>query len=127
MAKQVDLSLSEKVKLVPELELPSVTQESVAKKYVFLHRRCHVRLSKKDDFIRNFKSGGNRSRKRKREGNEDDVGNVLFLWFEQKLGQGARLSGLLLKQKACELARTQGTDCTRSDGWLRPGTMGTAG
>ena len=33
MAKQVDLSLSEKVKLVPELELPGVTQESVAKKY----------------------------------------------------------------------------------------------
>ena len=32
MAKQVDLSLSEKVKLVPELELPGVTQESVAKK-----------------------------------------------------------------------------------------------
>ena len=33
MVKQVDLSLSEKVKLVPELELPNVTQESVAKKY----------------------------------------------------------------------------------------------
>ena len=32
MAKQVDLSLSE-VTLVPELELPGVTQESVAKKY----------------------------------------------------------------------------------------------
>ena len=85
---------------------------------MFLHRRCHARLSKKDDFIRNFKSGGNRSRKRKREGNEEDVGNALFLWFEQKLGHGARLSGPLLKQKACELARTQGTDCTRSDGWL---------
>ena len=85
---------------------------------MFLHRRCHARLSKKDDFIRDFKSGGNRSQKRKREGNEEDVGNVLFLWFEQKLGQGARLSGLLSKQKACELARTQGTDCTPSDGWL---------
>ena len=24
----------------------------------------------------------------------------------------------LLKQKACELARIQGTDCTHSDGWL---------
>ena len=85
---------------------------------MFLHRRCHAPLSKKDDFIRNFKSGGNRSRKRKREGNEEDVGNAIFLWFEPKLGQGARLSGPLLKQKACELARTQGTDCTRSDGWL---------
>ena len=33
MAKRVDLSLSEKVKLVSELELPGVIQASVAKKY----------------------------------------------------------------------------------------------
>ena len=33
MAKQVDVSLSEKVKLVPELESPGVTQESVVEKY----------------------------------------------------------------------------------------------
>ena len=31
MAKRVDFSLSEKVKLVSELELPGVTQASVAK------------------------------------------------------------------------------------------------
>ena len=43
---------------------------------------------------------------------------LCFLWFEQKLRQGARLSGPLSKQNACELARTQGTDCTPSDGWL---------
>ena len=49
-----------------------------------------------------------------REGKEEDVGNALFLWFEQKLGQGARLSGPLLKQKACDFARTQGTDYTPS-------------
>ena len=32
MAKRVDFSLSEKVKLVPLLELPGVAQASVAKK-----------------------------------------------------------------------------------------------
>ena len=52
---------------------------------------------------------------KKLKSNEEDVGNALFLWFEQKLGQGARLSGPLSKQKACELTRTQGTDCTPSD------------
>ena len=63
---------------------------------MFLHRRCHARLSKKDDFILDLESEGNHSRKRKREGKEEeDVGNVLFLWFEQKLGQGARFSGPL--------------------------------
>ena len=49
---------------------------------VFLHRRCHARLSKKDDFILDLESEGNRSRKRKGQGKEEDVGNVLFLWFE---------------------------------------------
>ena len=42
------------------------------------------RLSKKD-LVRDFESGGNRSRKRKSEGKEEDVGNALFLCFEQKL------------------------------------------
>ena len=64
MAKRVDLLLTEKVKVVSELELTGVTQESIAKK-------CGVSTSqvscpsKKDDFIRDFESGDNRSRKRK--------------------------------------------------------------
>ena len=78
MAKQVDLSLSEKVKLVPELELPGVTQESVAKKYGVSTSQVSRLSKKKDDFIRDFESGGNRSRKRKQEGNEEDVGNLYF-------------------------------------------------
>ena len=115
MAKRVDLSLSEKVKLVSELELPGVTQTSVAKKYgVSTSQASHP--SKKEDLVRDFESGGNRSRKRKREGKED-VGIALFLWFEQKLGQCAHLSEPLLKQKACDLALTidssySGTDYT---------------
>ena len=60
MAKQVDLSPSQKVKLVPELVTrcdPRVRNEEI----VFLHHRCHVRLSKKDVFILDFESEGNRS------------------------------------------------------------------
>ena len=111
MPKRVDLSLSEKVKLVSELELPGVTQVSVVKKYGVSTSQVSC-PSKKEDLIRDFESGGNRSQKRKREGKEEDVivGNALFLWFEQKLGLGAHLSGTLLK--ACDLARTKGTDYT---------------
>ena len=106
MTKRVDLSLSEKVKLVSELDLPGVTQASVAKKYgVSTSRRCHACL-KRRRILFVISRGGNRSRKRKSEGKED-VGNALFLWFEQKLGLGARLSRPLLKQKACDLALTQ--------------------
>ena len=86
MAKQVDLSLSEKVKLVLELQLPCVIQASVAKKYCVSTSQVS-RPSKKEDLVRDFESGGNHSRKRKREGKEEVVGIALFLWFEQKLGQ----------------------------------------
>ena len=50
MAKQVYLLLSEKVKVVSELELTGVTQESVAKKYGISTSQVSC-LSKKDDFI----------------------------------------------------------------------------
>ena len=80
-------SLSEKVKLMSELKLPGVTQASVAKKYGVSTSQVS-RLFKKEDLVRDFESGGNRSRKRKRKGKKEDVGNALFLWFEQKLVPG---------------------------------------
>ena len=55
------------------------------------------------DFILDFKSEGNCGRKRKLKGNEEDVVNALFLWFEQKLGQGARLSGRSRSRKPVSL------------------------
>ena len=74
MAKRVDLSLSEKVKLVPELELPGVTQASAVRKYGISTSQVSRLSKKKDDLVRGFESGSNRSRKRKREGKEEDVG-----------------------------------------------------
>ena len=63
MAKQVDLSLSEKVKLVSELELPGVTQASVAKKYGVSTSQVLCLSKKGEDLVRDFESGGNRSQK----------------------------------------------------------------
>ena len=63
MAKRVDLSLSEKVKLVSELELPGVTQASVAKKYGVSTSQVSRLSKKKEDLVRDFENGGNRSRK----------------------------------------------------------------
>ena len=69
---------------------------------MFLHRSQVSRL------IRDFESGGNRNRKRKTEGKEEDVGNALFLFRTKTVGQGARLSWPLLKQKACDLLYNAG-------------------
>ena len=57
MAKRVDLSLSEKVKLVSELELPGVTQASVTKKNGVSTSQVS-RLSKKEDLVRDLEREG---------------------------------------------------------------------
>ena len=107
------LSLSDKVKVVQELELPGVTQASVAKKYGVSTSQV-LRLAKnKKELLRAFECGAYPKRKQKREG-------ALCMWLEQKLDQGACLSGPVLKKKASDLVRTQGTKFMPSDGWLSP-------
>ena len=51
MAKQVDLSLSEKVKLMSELEVSGVTQASVAKKYGVSTSQVSHLSKNKDDLV----------------------------------------------------------------------------
>ena len=113
MAKRVDLPLAKKVALVRELEVPGTTQVSVAKKF-----GVSTSQVKKGELVRQYEGGANASRKRQRRGTEDNVGKALFLWFQQKLSQGARLSGPFIKEKARELSRTQGREFTLTDGWL---------
>ena len=118
MAKRVDLPLAKKVALVRELEVPGTTQVSVAKKFGVSTSQVSRLQKKKGELVRQYEGGASASRKRQRGGTEDDVGKALFLWFQQKLSQGARLSGPLIKEKARELSRTQGREFTPTDGWL---------
>jgi hypothetical protein len=117
-SKCVDLSLADQVKIVNELKLPGITQVQVVKKFGVSTSQLSRIIKVKDDTIRDFEVGGSQTRKRQRASKENDVGDALFLWFQQKITQGAPLSGPLLKQKATELALTKGTDFTPSDGWL---------
>ena len=92
MAKRVDLILAKKVALVRELEVLGTTQVSVAKKFGMSTSQVSHLQKKKEQLVRQYKGGVNASRKRQRGGTEDNVGKALFLWFQQKLSQGARLS-----------------------------------
>ena len=69
---------------------------------MFLHRMYHARLKRRIFF--EISRAGAIVAENEREDKEEDVGIAPFLWFEQKLGQGAHLSKPLLKQKACDLA-----------------------
>lgn len=118
MAKRVDLSLAQKVALLKELEVPGTTQVSVAVKFGVSTSQVSRLVKNKDELVRQYDGGANTSRKRQRGSKEDVVGRALFVWFQQKLSQGARLSGPLIKQKARELSQAHGGEFTPSEGWL---------
>ncbi|KAI6649846.1 Tigger transposable element-derived protein 4-like isoform X4 [Oopsacas minuta] len=114
-----DLALQEKVKLLKEFEVRGrVTQKSVAVKYGISTSQVSRLVSLKDEIFEQFEDSGNGMRKRQRKSKEEDVGNALFLWLKQKLTQGARISGVILRQKATEIALANGSDFIPSDGWL---------
>ena len=72
-------------------------------------------MKRREDLLAMYTTGrGCRpSQKRQRDGKEPDVQEALALWLEQKVLQGANVSGLVLS-----LAAKMGKDFTPSDGWL---------
>ena len=78
---------------------------------MFLHRSQVSRLSKKD-LVRGFESGGNRSRKRKSEGKEEDVGNALFCVSNTNCRPRCASFPAALEAKSLRPSHTQGTDYT---------------
>ncbi|XP_005995615.1 tigger transposable element-derived protein 6-like [Latimeria chalumnae] len=110
-AKRVDLSLADKVHVVEALHEPSAKQVQVAKKFGVSKSLVSCLLKKNDDIFKEYATSTNC------DGKEADD-KVLWLWFQHKLGQGAHLSRLLLKQKATQLAAEKGKEFNLSDSWL---------
>ena len=116
-SKRIDLDLDGKVQLLRDFEVSGITQMCIARKYGVSKSQVSRLVSLKNTIFAQFEEG-NKKRKWLRSGKEEDVGNALFLWFKQKLTQGARLSGTILKQKASEIAAVDGSEFVPSDGWL---------
>ena len=119
VTKRKDLPLSEKVNLLKALEAPGVTQVAIAKEFGVSTSQVS-RLSKsKDDILKTYEESPNKDRRRQRDGKEKDVGEALYVWYKQiMVDEGARPLGSMLKQKAIELAATDGRKFSPSDGWL---------
>ena len=116
-SKRIDHDLHDKVKLLREFEVCGVTQTSIALKYGASKSQVSRLVALEYTIFDQIKEG-NSKRKRQRSLKEDDIGNALFLWLKQKLTQGARLSGIILKQKATEIAAANRSVFIPSDGWL---------
>ncbi|KAI6655390.1 Tigger transposable element-derived protein 4-like isoform X3 [Oopsacas minuta] len=111
-----DLAQQEKVKLLKEFEVGGrVTQKSVTVKYGISTSQVSRLASLKDEIFEQFENSGNGMRKGQRNSKEEYVGNALFLWLKQKLTQGPRISGVILRKKATEIALANGSDCIPTD------------
>ncbi|MGH0149880.1 UNVERIFIED_CONTAM: hypothetical protein FKN15_016277 [Acipenser sinensis] len=71
-----------------------------------------------DNIMKEYENSTNQGRMRQRDKKEAEVGDALWLWYCQKLAQGAHISGPVLKQKATQLAIERGKEFNPSDGWL---------
>ncbi|XP_044860229.1 tigger transposable element-derived protein 3-like [Mauremys mutica] len=118
ISKRKELSLADRVKLLQALESPSASLSSVAKLFGISKSQAGRIGRSREQILADWRTNANPLRKRKREGKGGEVEDALFLWFQQALARGERLSGPILKAKAQELALHSGREFEATDGWL---------
>lgn len=113
-----ELTLSERVNLIVDAE-DGMKVKDLKEKYRISNSSIYRILSKKNAILLESESNGNPKRKRHRLGKEKEIGDDLLFWYHQeKLVQGGRVKGNMLRAKAAALAKERGSDFVPSDGWL---------
>lgn len=102
--KRVDLSLSDKVKVINMLKAKQ-SQTDIAKKIGISQSQVSRVCKSQDEIMKKWKSNDNPERKRQRTGKAADVESALAVWFSNSRGRDVPLSGPVLQEKAQELAK----------------------
>jgi len=112
------LTLAECVDVLDRLEKKE-SQTSIALLYgVNQSQISHIQKNK-DKIVDEWQRNSNPDRKRKRVGKSDDIKKALLRWFAQARTRQLPVSGLLLMEKAKQLAQGLGiTDFKATSGWL---------
>ena len=115
MAKRVDFSLAEKVKVVSELDLPGVTQASVAKKNgvsstFYIDRRCHAFL--KRIFFEISREGAIVAENERAKARRRMLGMLCFCVSNRNCRPRCACFPAALEAKSLRPARTLGMDYT---------------
>ena len=122
MAKQNELTLSDKVTLLDKIKLlPPHASHRLLSETFAVSRSTIARLINEEQNLRKKFSQKEMMKhgKRQRDGKDPEVEEALNKWFRSILDKGVRISGLLLKSKAEEFALKSGkTDFVATEGWL---------
>lgn len=118
-SRRKDLTLKEKVNVIEYAKLNKCTQVELAKKFEISQAQVSKLLKNKEKVSNDWKCNKNLNQKRKRTGKESEVEDALLQWFAEKRACNVPISGLLLNQKAEDLARQLNiTDFKATNGWL---------
>ena len=96
------------------------SQVQVSKEFNIARGTLCGYLKDKVNLLKQFEQSTPKSanRKRHREGKEADIEEALFIWFNEKRVQGAMPSGGIIREKAKQIAASQGKEFNASEGWL---------
>ncbi|XP_022255648.1 glutamate receptor 2-like [Limulus polyphemus] len=101
--KEKVLTLSQKVDVIAAGKQPGVTRQQ----FGVSRQIVNLIWMQKSDLESRFQSGqGNANKKRNSPGTFSELEEIIFLWFKEKRAQGVLPSGVLLRQKAVDLAQT---------------------
>ncbi|XP_071530976.1 uncharacterized protein [Panulirus ornatus] len=114
--KRTDLTLLKQIEVIHALNTPGSSLSIVAKQFDVSKSQVGRISRNRDSIIKAYSSDVDLNRKRKREGNNSDIGEALFLWFKQS--SHSKYEGSVLREKAKQLAAEMGREFLPSKGWL---------
>ena len=117
--KSKDLSLQEKQSILECYDkLPKMSQRSAAV-HLIISQPLLCKIFNRSDIETSALTNENTVRKRARSGKDSQVESALKIRFSNVRENNAPINGLLMRQKAEELAKTMGKETfSATDGWF---------
>lgn len=119
MAARLRPTLDDKVKLIEQFEKSGMSKNAFAKKYNIPRSSFSDILASKAKLYDSLQTFNGSKRKRLRKSIFKDIEEELLKWVMEAKAKNMPLSGIIIKEKAFEIAKELGNhDFSGSNGWL---------
>lgn len=117
--KRKDLTLKEKIDVLEYATANKCTQLELAKKFQISQTQVSKLLKNKEKILNAVKRNANPNLKRQRSGKEAAIEEALLRWFYEAQALNVPINGLILSQKAEDLARELNISNFKvTNGWM---------
>lgn len=117
--KRKDLTLKEKIDVLEYATANKCTQLELSKKFQISQAQVSKLLKNKEKILNAIKRNANPNLKRQRSGKEAAIEDALLRWFYEVQALNAPINGIILSQKAEDIARELNISNFKvTNGWL---------